>query len=148
MVRPKLVIFGERPGPNTDPERPLFPHTTTGAAARLIRLLGLTQEEYLATVTRYNVVGDFHSRTNTNFARAYVADKMQWHRSYDGIVRFVFCGKAAAQAGPPEVRKLGFGETWHDCMVIPHPSGRNRFYNSEASTRLIEQSLRQFARIF
>lgn len=66
--------------------------------------------------------------------------------------RFLFLGKSALNAAPNSLRGLLFGipycsRDWGPCIVIPHPSGRNLYYNSEANTRFIEQSLRKFAGI-
>ncbi len=143
----RLIIFGERPGPNTDPDRPLYPHTTTGAAARLIRLLGVSEEWYLSNlnVVRYNAAGDFFTGTTDPRVREYVWERMLWHMKYDGLPRFLFLGRAAAFSGPRLIRNLKWGEPEQHAMVIPHPSGRNRYYNSQASTRFIEESLRKFA---
>jgi hypothetical protein len=143
----RLIIFGERPGPNTDPTRPLYPHTTTGAAARLIKLLGVSTEWYLSerNVVRYNAVGDMFTSTADPEPREYVRGRISWHISYDGEPKFLFLGRAAANAGPASLKRLSWGEELNRMMVIPHPSGRNRYYNSQANTHFIEQSLRKFA---
>jgi hypothetical protein len=142
-----LVIFGERPGPNTDPERPLYPHTTTGAAARLIRLLGMSENEYLSRTIRYNVVKEGSISTAEPDIRREVRGLLAHHR-LDKETRFIFLGRSAANAAPPEFRNLEFCQPLEDVMIIPHTSGRNRFYNSEANVRLVEESLRKFTRRF
>jgi hypothetical protein len=140
-----LLVFGERPGPNTDPNRPLFPHTTTGAAANLIRMLGISQEEYLAKVTRYNVVDNHHTSSAAPCVREKVWERMAHHITrWGGDARIVFLGRSAAYAGPEWVRILPWGVPQAGVMVIPHPSGRNRFYNSLASKEFIVQALRKF----
>jgi hypothetical protein len=141
----RLVIFGERPGPNTDPNRPLHIHTTTGAAARLRELLQLDTARYYET-SRYNVVNDKTTSTADFQVRSRVALLMQQHRNAFLGVRFIFCGKAAINAAPPQYRRLEFGHCLGDVMLIPHPSGVNRYWNSEANTRFIVEALRQFTR--
>ena len=140
-----LVIFGERPGPNTDPSRPLYPHTTTGAAARLMRLLGMSRTRFLEA-SRYNVVDDRITSTSDLAARSRVALRMRMHRETHESSRVVFLGRAALNGAPPRYRMLEFGLEMDDVMVIPHPSGVNRYYNSEANTHFIVESLRQFTR--
>ena len=140
-----LVIFGERPGPNTDPLRPLYPHTTTGAAARLIEMLGISQEEYLRIV-RMNVVNDQTTPTSSDEVRRNVYLTMAHYRS-KGPVRFLVLGRSAAQALPKEYRDMPFGTIYGGIMIIPHPSGRNRYYNSQANKEFIIQGVRKFAGI-
>jgi hypothetical protein len=140
-----LVIFGERPGPNTDPNRPLFPHTTTGAAAKLIEMLGISREEYLK-LTRYNVVNNHHASTNHPGVRSRVEYLLSAHRR-ESLTRFLFLGRSAAQALPRAYRNLPFGVPHGSIMIIPHPSGRNRYYNSQVNKSFIVQSLRKFAGI-
>lgn len=140
-----LVIFGERPGPNTDPARPLHLHTTVGAAARLMDLLDMRPARFLET-SRYNVVDDHTTSTADMAVRSRVALRMRQHRETCLHSRFLFLGKSAIRAAPPQYRNLEFGHCIGDVMLIPHPSGVNRYYNSEANTRFIREALRQFTR--
>jgi uracil-DNA glycosylase len=138
-----LVIFGERPGPNTDPDKPLHIHTTTGAAERLRELLGMSKKEYYET-SRYNVADDPWTSTASSVARGKVLYRMDKHRAMMQNARFIFLGRAAANAAPRAFRNAEFGVQYGDVMVIPHPSGRNRYYNSQANKLFIEESLRKF----
>lgn len=139
-----IVIFGERPGPNTDPERPLYPHTTTGAAANLIRLMGMSQEEYLRDTVRYNVCQNNHESPANTEIRAKVKSIIEMHRMKSNRARFVVLGREAARALPLRYRYEPFGHAMGDVMIIPHTSGVNRFYNSEEGKALMAQSLREF----
>ncbi len=147
----KLIIFGERPGPNTDPKRPLWPHTTTGAAARLARLLGMTTEEYIAETIRYNVVDNRHTATSFPSCRARVERRILFSlRRYGLRTRVLFLGQAALAGAPAPFRNLSFNkfryfEPFGHVMVIPHTSGVNRYYNSEGNIRLTEEALRSYA---
>lgn len=138
-----LVIFGLRPGPNTDPARPLFPHTTTGAAANLIKLLGMTNEEYLMNTTRYNVVDNPDDGTLSGRRR--VHERMLLERVKTGHdTKFLFLGKEALRAAPLQYRFLEYGRPHDNVMVIPHTSGRSRYYNSLINRTFITQAVRQF----
>lgn len=129
----KLVIVGERPGPNTDPKRPLFPHTTTGAAARLIRMIGVPVSEYLRYTQRYNA---YHDGENAISDLAEARRRLQAiHYHYMDLypeVQFLYLGKSALNAAPREYRKLQFLQNRDNVWLIPHPSGVNRVYNDES----------------
>jgi hypothetical protein len=139
-----IVVFGERPGPNTDPARPLHPHTSTGAAARLIKMMGMSEVEYLGATCRYNVVDDQYSATTGYMARERVKNRLEAHRNLGDDAKFVVLGRSAAAAFPPKYRYQPFGHPLGDVIIIPHPSGRNRMYNSQDYYDFIVQSLREF----
>ncbi len=141
----ELIIFGERPGPNTDPLRPLYPHTTTGTAANLIEMLGITETEYLAETVRYNVLDD--TDIHSTGGRGRVQTRIDFHVGMCVDPHFLFLGKIALNAAPKLYRKMEFGIPRDNFMVIPHPSGRNRYYNSQANSDFIIQSLRKWAGI-
>lgn len=129
-MRTGLVIFGEKPGPNTDPLRPLFPHTTTGAAARLIRMFGVPVSEYLRFTQRYNVYHDGAVEiTDLSEARRRVAALHFKHVDLNPETNFLYLGKRAIAAAPEEYRDLQFLQNRGNVWLIPHPSGCNRIYN-------------------
>jgi hypothetical protein len=146
-VRTGLVIFGERPGPNTDPLRPLFPHTTTGAAARLIRMMGVTVSEYLRYTQRYNVFHDGEREMPTlEEARRRVAALHYKHVDLNPETSFLYLGKAAIGAAPTEYRDLQFLQTRGNVYLIPHPSGCNRIYNDVTALDRVSLLLRSIWR--
>lgn len=129
-MRTGLVIFGERPGPNTDPLRPLFPHTTTGAAMRLIRMMGISVSDYLRFTQRYNVYHDGHREIHDlEEARRRVEALHYKHLDLNPQTIFLYLGKSALNAAPREYRKLAFLRNEENVYVVPHPSGCNRVYN-------------------
>ncbi len=142
----RLVIFGERPGPNTDATRPLHPHTTTGAAAKLINLLGMTTEEYLRDTIRYNVVDNGRVSTRSENAKVRVLQRMAAERQTNPNPRFLFCGRETIACLGTGTRTWKWGEIKGDTMLIPHPSGRNLFYNSREDTDFIRRQLKEFLR--
>jgi hypothetical protein len=134
-----IYILGERPGPNTDKSVALYPHTNTGAAARLFRLLSLTQEVYLANTSRLNAVDD-QSSTASTVARQRVEE---FHRSA-GQNPFIVLGKSALKAMPVRYRKMQFGDIVENVLLLPHTSGVNRVWNDPAFTAKMQRIAREF----
>ena len=110
----------------------MFPHTTTGAAARLIRMFNVPVSEYLRFTQRYNAYHD-GEREITDLAEA--RRRMQaihfHHVDVNPDVHFLYLGKAAVNAAPKEYRRLEFLQNRGNVWLIPHPSGVNRIYNDE-----------------
>lgn len=108
--------------------------------------MGVTTEWFLneKNVVRYNVYDDLFPEESLDCARSRVFQRMLWHMEVDGLPKFLFLGRASAHAGPLLVRNLPWCVEKEDAMVIPHPSGRNRWYNSLANTHLTRQSLSRF----
>jgi len=134
-----IYILGERPGPNTDPSVALYPHTNTGAAARLHRLLSLTQEAYLANTSRLNAVDD-KSSTASTVARQRVEEFLRTA----GQNPFIVLGKSALRAMPAKYRKMAFGEIKDNVLLLPHTSGVNRVWNDPAFTAEMQRIAREF----
>ena len=141
-IRP-LVLIGERPGPRTDPERPLYPHTTTGAAARLIDLLGLPREDYFNLTTRINAFNDGCRPLSLEEARRRVTRHMIVAINRYVNPRFVFLGAEALRCGPQIYRRMQPADVRDLVMYLPHPSGVNRWYNSSENTELARARLRE-----
>lgn len=133
-----IFILGERPGPNTDPCVALYPHTTTGAAARLHRLLGLSQAEYLANTTRLNAVDD-KSSTASTVARQRVEEFL----CAAGQNPFLVLGKSAIKAMPTKYRKMEFGDILDNVLLIPHTSGINRYWNNAENSIKMQEIARE-----
>lgn len=145
-MRPLLI--GQAPGPNTNPALPLFPVPTTSAGGRLLDLMGLSRREYLKTFDRVNLLPYFpgqHKRDDKfPMTPAKLAAQVMMPLLSERTV--VLVGRNVANAF-----KLGadFHE-WTDWQVrrrcpvkgelgqcrvavIPHPSGRNHWYNDETN---------------
>lgn len=141
-MRTGLVIFGERPGPNTDPMRPLFPHTNTGAAMRLIRMMGVSVSDYLRYTQRYNAFHDGERElVSLEEARRRLAALHFKHVDLNPDTLFLYLGKSALTAAPPEYRDLQFLQSRGNVYLIPHPSGCNRIYNDGAALDRTSQLL-------
>ncbi len=140
-MTPQVVFFGERPGPNTDPLRPLFPHTTTGAAAKLINLLGVSTEHYLEHSCRYNVFNNGTEDVGLDAARRRVEHLMTWHLTQHQDPRFVFVGGEALRAAPQFYRRMLPIQINDAVLYLPHTSGVNRWYNSPENTMVARSAL-------
>lgn len=134
-----IFILGERPGPNTDPSVALYPHTSTGAAARLARLLNLNTAEYLANTSRLNAVDDKSSTASTE-ARLRVEEFLQ----RAGSEPFIVLGKSALRAMPTKYRKMQFGDISDNVLLLPHTSGVNRVWNDPAFTAKMQRIAEEF----
>jgi len=135
-----IFILGERPGPNTDPDRPLYPHTDTGAAARLMRLLNFNnKEDYLAVTTRLNAVERGSASSASLESRSRVASFL----AKAGSKPFIVLGKSAIKAMPAKYRKMSFGEILDNVLLIPHTSGVNRYWNNSETTAKMQKVARE-----
>lgn len=135
-----IWILGERPGPNTNPSIALYPHTTTGAAARLARLLNLTTEDYLARTARLNAVDTQGASTASSEARL----RVEYFLFEAGSEPFIVLGKSALKAMPAKYRKMQFGDKIDNVLLLPHTSGVNRFWNDPANSAKMQQIAREF----
>lgn len=159
MSRPLLI--GQAPGPRTDPDLPLFPFPSTSTGGQLQRLMGLRRGEYLLMFERVNLLPVFpgkHKRDD----KFPVADA----RLAAAVLRPMLAGRTVILVGRNVANAFGLGDefhTWIDLPVrrrcpiardeyccriaiIPHPSGRSRWYNNsehkEASHEFWESFLR------
>jgi uracil-DNA glycosylase len=139
----EILILGDAPGPNTDPRDPLFPHTTTGAAAHLATLMGLDREAYIARTRRLNVNHD----GNQPLSKAEASDRLVGilDRVSPGSL-IIMIGRAAA-GRHNQTARLPWGEpidfNGSQLLVIPHTSGRNRYWNDPLNKQKISQILRE-----
>lgn len=147
MNRPLLI--GQAPGPNTDPDYPLFPVPTTSAGGRLQQIMGVDRVEYLKTFDFINVLRLFPGKYKRD-------DKfpMELARAAADAIRPLLAGRSVVLIGRNVANAFGLPpdwdwHAWHDIKVrrrcpvsrapwmtrlaiTPHPSGRSRWYNDEA----------------
>jgi uracil-DNA glycosylase len=127
----RLVLVGQAPGPTSDPEVPLCPVTST-TGRRLRDLMQLSSEEYLL-LERVNLLQCFpgkHARDDA-FPRKLARVAAQAMRPLLRGRRVVLLGRKVAAAFGVELPFLMWS-TWKDLeiSILPHPSGRSRWYNS------------------
>lgn len=158
-ARPLLV--GMAPGPNTDPQLPLFPIPSTSAGGRLQKLTGLTRGQYLKTFDRVNLLYHFPGKyPGTNEDRwprersRLAADTMRQLLPGRSVI---LVGRNVAHAfghkadfmvwEHHEARRRDFTKRCDGLCrmaVIPHPSGRNRLYNSAENRQAIKNFFAEF----
>lgn len=155
----KPLLIGQAPGPNTDPDYPLFPAPRTSAGGRLCELIGLSRGEYLSLFDRCNLLPYFPGRTQArddSFPMAPARLAAQVMRPLLRGRRVVIVGRKVADAfdlpkvdwfepiqlrcGPRHAATGCSGLA--DVIVIPHPSGRNHWYNTELNRARARQALR------
>jgi hypothetical protein len=116
---------------------------TTGAGARLWRCTGLTLREYLNSFDRMNLLEE--PEWNAHGARD--ASKKIRHR-LSGRMVIVLGSQAWTVLSLP--KRLPFDEAfsvdgtrWH---MIPHPSGKNLWYNDPKNREKVRDFFAQFRR--
>lgn len=144
--------MGEEPGPRGEPGCPLYPLPAGCAGARLRELFGLSLTEYLRAF----------DRTNLGWRNGSDAAEL---RAAAWALRPLLAGRSALLLGRRVLRAFELGEPeplswlWLDCgrgpawdvrrkrlarvAYLPHPSGRNRWYNEEENVRRAREFLRE-----
>lgn len=132
-----MLLIGQAPGPRTDPDLPLYPLPATATGGRLIRLMGVGLREYLRGTERVNLLQQFpgkHRRDDRFPMRPARAAAQELLPRMAGRV-VVLVGRNVANAFSLPIEFL----VWWPALLgaerlacIPHPSGRNRWYNDPA----------------
>lgn len=132
----KPLLIGQAPGPNTDPRLPLYPLPKTATGGRLASFMGLTTHQYLRTFDRVNVLQDFPGKCKRD-------DKfpLREARIAAAAMTPLIAGREVILVGRNVACAFGWTEIpFHTTVVtsddtawtvVPHPSGRNHWYNSE-----------------
>ncbi len=140
------LLIGQAPGPNTDPSTPLYPLPLHMTGGRLQKIMGISRSEYLTRFDRINLLtyfpgdGDGGDLFPTTPAKMAVA-----------VLLPLLAGCTVILVGRGVVDAFGFDGGWprwkkwpalyrrddmrKGCGVmaaVPHPSGRNRWYNDPA----------------
>lgn len=139
-----ILLIGQAPGPNTDPGLPLYPLPRTSAGGRLQQLTGLSRGEYLSTFDRVNLVPYFPGRTrlrDDTFPLPVARLAAQVMRPFLDGRTVIFVGRNVANAFDFKVSFHEWGyvtkfdhlphrrRVMYRAAVVPHPSGRNHWYN-------------------
>ncbi len=141
----RLVIVGEAPGPRDGPGTPLQGVNLQGTGGRLRALCGLTEARW-RRVERVNLLpfcpgGRFPAELAASQA-ANLSHSLLRSR------RLVLLGRRVALAfGVPRSAGREYAEWTRsplgpEVAVIPHPSGKNLWYNDSANRRRVERFLR------
>lgn len=159
MNRPLLI--GQAPGPNTDPELPLFPLPMTSSGARLAKMTGLSFYRYMALFDRVNLLNYFPGKSKKEdkfpMSPAMIAASAMTPLLVGRTV--VLVGRNVADAFKLEtdfhewaILRCKRSEPITKCdgmarvVIIPHPSGRNHWYNKEGNQELSEKFWRDFVK--
>lgn len=161
------ILIGQAPGPNTDPDYPLFPLPPRSAGGRLQALTGLTVSGYLRTFDRTNLLYEFPGARGTKHSRTvdHVVDAFPVRQARIAAMalrpllagrRVILLGRGVATAFRLDPRlepfqwvtlHCGTGPAWprSNCQVamVPHTSGRSRFYNDPGNVARVRAFFEQ-----
>lgn len=147
----KPLLIGQAPGPNTDPDMPLFPLPKTSAGGRLRIYSGLWMSQYMTWYDRVNLLYAFPGKDGNGedkFPRPLA------RVAADAMVPLLQ-GRTVVMIGRNVSRAFHFDAPfflWHGfrgmrAVVVPHTSGRARVYNdpeNRESLRRVMQEARNF----
>lgn len=138
----KPLLLGANNPLSDDPEFDLYPYPEGSAGHRLWRLLpeGTSRAQYLAAFDRRNLLRarEWSAAEARRAAQALLPDLV-------GRLVVVLGTEVRSALGLPKVEPLSINESWlhptgsPDLPVelrwaaLPHPSGRNLWYNNEAN---------------
>ena len=138
------LLIGQSPGPNTSPEFPLYPIPSWCAGGRLMKIMGLTRGQYLKTFDRMNLLPYFPGQHQHGDKFPMAPAKLA-----AAVVRPLLSDRTVILIGRSVANAFGFDSVslfhvWCDyqvrrrCLgqpykmrfaIVPHPSGRNHWYN-------------------
>jgi uracil-DNA glycosylase len=144
-----VLFVGQAPSRRSD--EPL--DGKTGAA--IAKLLGIPHVEFLARFQRLNLNRKLVGRSKTGRADPY--DRNEGELRAAGIAasetpRIVLLGRHVATSfgltfDPLMIRReKNLAETINRYLILPHPSGLNRWWNDPRNRRAAQRKLRRFCR--
>lgn len=144
MINRRVLLIGQAPGPNTDPTLPLYPTSRASTGGRLLELMGIDREEYVHHFDRVNLLNKFPGRNKRD-------DKfpMAHAKIAASAVKPLLHGRSVVMIGRNVAEAFQLEVDFHEWMelplnegglcqvaVVPHPSGRNHWYNVEANRKV------------
>lgn len=142
---PKIVIVGQQPNAN-DPEDPLAPDNPMWAGYRLMSLAGLTPGEYRDRFQRINLNYEAESKFRVSTPQRHRAmDIFTTVREDDILVILGTAVEKAFKGLLPPLQPCIIQKAHRnvDVVLIPHPSGLNRWWNDPMNTKLAVETLKQ-----
>ena len=127
----------------------MFPHTTVGAAARLIEMMGIDRQTYLDKTWRMNVWHDGDRGLTKHEAIPRLDGMFAYAQQMEPTTfLFIVVGRNAMEVMPKELQSMKFGETRNflrnaKVIYMPHTSGRNRLWNNGHFAREITAKLQK-----
>ena len=154
MSCPKPLIIGQAPGPSTDPLHPLCPLPRSGTGGRLAEFAGLTAQEYTDLFDRANLLQFFPGKwkRDDKFPRVSAAIAASAMKPLLRGRCLILLGRNVAGAFGYSSRQLSFHDCFYDhiwgfeVVVIPHPSGRNRWYRDAENLKQSQEFWAKFIR--
>lgn len=140
----KTVLLGENNPQSADPARALWPAPAGAAGYNLFKLLRArvpeaTEQDYLRAFDRRNLLDSVEwDKKKGAIAGPVVWDELTNRRVVllgMTVLRCVFGEEGAVGIQPIEWRTDLEGRTW---CFLPHPSGRNLWYNDDANRAAAE----------
>ena len=155
----RFLLIGQAPGPNTNPDAPLWPEPASSTGGRLAGFAGMGARAYLRTFDRINLLNEFPGRTQKRDDTWPVRDA----RIAASAIRPLLLGRSVILVGRNVSDAFSLGEipfhTWtrltagrrflFDVAVIPHPSGRNHWYRKPENmeqVRAFWSAIREYPR--
>lgn len=139
----KVILIGQAPGPNTNPEAPLFPIPKSSTGGRLVELMGIHPSAYLKLFDRTNLLHEFPGRwkRDDKWPRREARIAAQAIRPLLKYRTAILVGRNVARAFDLEGLEFQKWERIHSAniAVIPHPSGRNHWYRKPGNAEVAQE---------
>lgn len=139
------ILLGQNNPLSSRPEHALFPHPPGCTGHRLLELLRkrlpeVTRQQYLAAFDRRNLIcgRDWNNGDARIAAAALVAELRHGERTVLALGEAVRLALDLPRRLLHPIRRDGV--TWR---LLPHPSGRNRWYNEEFSRDVVSLILEE-----
>jgi uracil-DNA glycosylase len=140
------LIIGEAPARTGDPRRPLMGRS----GSRLAALCGLDLQDYARTFARANVLERWPGKLGKGDAFDLPTARLRaalLRRRFVGGRLVVLLGLRTARAfGLPAAYLTPARVACANVVVLPHPSGINRWWNDPENVRRATRFLRRLAR--
>ena len=140
----RVLLVGESNPYGADPRFALYPEPPGCAGARLCAILGMTDREYLRTFDRANLCTLVFSLRSARFAahRLTAEYRVLLGARVTAAHGLDFVSFTVNQcAGCYSCQYQGHPHPWRAALILPHPSGRSRFWNApgaaERARRLV-----------
>lgn len=142
------LLIGQAPGPNTDPNLPLFPMPLRSAGGRLQTIMGIDRPTYLEAFERVNLLPYFPGTQKREDCFPMTAAKLAVK-----VTAPFLAGRTVVMVGRKVADAFELDQGWHEwklirmrrympfdsnngrahVAVVPHPSGRNPWYAEEGN---------------
>lgn len=148
----RAMIVGEAPGPRTSAHCPMFPYPEHSSGARLRKISGFTNAEYLARFVRRDLLSYCPAGPWRAADRAKAKAAAELLRPEVEGLTLVMLGRSVARAFGLEDQAIFTALEHHDptwgratFVRLPHPSGRVTAYSDPAARAAARKLLRTAA---